>query len=108
MSADVTPIRPPAASEPPAPTKKRKRRGKAALMKWADSVEAGGNVLLVSPARFVTIELAELCTGYTVAAMRAKKMRKEWIEGREYVIAPDKRLLIDLRGFERWAQSRQS
>lgn len=30
-----------------------------------------------------------------------------WVEGREYVRAPDGRLLIDMDGFEKWALGEQ-
>ncbi len=28
-----------------------------------------------------------------------------WVEGREYVRAPDNRVLVDLEGYERWVES---
>lgn len=96
--ADVTPLHPhvKAAAKP---------RGVKTLV---DVAAEGGNVLLLQPARFVTIELAHYCTGYTETAIRNKIARSEWLEGREYVVAPDKRQLVDLRGVERWAQGRKS
>jgi hypothetical protein len=54
----------------------------------------------VQPARFVTIPLAELLTGYTTAAIETKIARGVWVEGREWRRAPDGRVLIDMRGYE--------
>lgn len=56
----------------------------------------------VAPARFVTIELAAVVTGFSPGAIRTKIARAIWVEGREYVRAPDGRVLVDLRGYERW------
>lgn len=56
----------------------------------------------VTPSRFVTIPLAATMTGYTPSAMRTKITRGYWVEGREYVRAPDGHVLIDMRGYERW------
>ena len=56
--------------------------------------------------RFVTLEKAEAETGYTVQAMQTKISRGVWIEGRQWVRAPDNRILIDLEGYEKWAASR--
>ena len=58
----------------------------------------------VAPARRVTIPLAAAVTGYTVEAIETKIRRGVWIEGREWIRAPDGRILIDLRGYERWAE----
>jgi hypothetical protein len=62
---------------------------------------------LLNPRRYVTLELAELCTGYTVRAMQSKIGRGDWIENREYVRAPDGRLLVDLEGYDRWVQQKK-
>lgn len=56
----------------------------------------------VAPARFVLLELAHACTGYTVKAMEKKIERGEWAEGREYRKAPDGRIHVDLRAYEKW------
>lgn len=58
----------------------------------------------LSPARFVTIELAAVVTGFTPAAIRAKINKAQWVEGREYV-RRDGRVLVDLKGYERWAET---
>jgi len=60
--------------------------------------------ILVAPCRYVTIELASAITGRSPAAIRAKIARGEWVEGREYVRAPDGRVTVDLRGYEKWVE----
>lgn len=57
----------------------------------------------VATQRFVTIELAAVTTGFSPGAIRTKISRAVWVEGREWVRAPDGRVLIDMRGYERWA-----
>ena len=42
-------------------------------------------------------------TGYSEKAVARKIEDGVWVEGREYVRAPDGRLLIDMDGFEKWA-----
>jgi hypothetical protein len=59
----------------------------------------------LQPARFVTISLAEALTGYTKDAIETKIARGVWIEGREWRRAPDGRVLIDMRGYEKWVES---
>lgn len=56
------------------------------------------------PSRYVTIELAELCTGYTMSAMNKKIDKGVWLEGEVWKRAPDGRRLVDLRGYERWVE----
>lgn len=41
-------------------------------------------------------------TGYTEDAIRAKKKRGEWIEGRHWRKAPDNRLVFDLIAINLW------
>lgn len=60
-------------------------------------------ILKVAPARFVTIELAEACTGLTASAIRTKIGKGIWVEGREYV-RREGRVFIDLKGYERWVE----
>lgn len=60
----------------------------------------------VHPLRYVTIQLAEVVSGYTVAAMETKIQRGVWVEGCEWIRAPDGRIMIDLRGVERWVEGR--
>lgn len=60
----------------------------------------------LTPARFVTIKLAGVVTGFTEAAIRTKIARGYWLEGRQYV-KRDGHLLVDLRGYEQWAEGDQ-
>jgi len=60
---------------------------------------------MIAPARFVTIALAESLTGYAVTAIETKIARGVWVEGREWRRAPDGRVLVDIRGYEKWVES---
>lgn len=46
-------------------------------------------------------------TGYSEKAVARKIEDGVWVEGREYVRAPDGRLLIDMDGFNKWALGEQ-
>lgn len=61
----------------------------------------------VVTSRFVTVELAAVLTGFTPAAIRTKITRGVWLEGRQYV-RRDGRVLVDMRGYERWAESEKA
>lgn len=52
--------------------------------------------------RFVLLKRFEELTGYTEKAVRAKMARGDWLQGREYVKAPDGHIMVDLEGYERW------
>ena len=52
----------------------------------------------------LTIEKFSKATGYTAGAIQAKVKRNDWLEGQEYIRAPDGRILIDVDGFEKWAR----
>jgi hypothetical protein len=58
----------------------------------------------IGPARFVTIELAAHLTGFTSKAIRHKIDKSVWLEGRQWV-KRDGRILIDLKGYEQWADT---
>lgn len=58
----------------------------------------------LSPSRFVTIELAATLTGLTENAIRMKIHKGVWVEDRQYV-RRDGRVLIDMKGYEAWAES---
>lgn len=66
------------------------------------SAPAPPTVQMVS-ARFVTIELAALMTGFSPGAIRTKIAKSVWLEGRQWV-KRDGRVLIDMKGYECWAQ----
>ena len=57
----------------------------------------------VAPARFVRPAKFEAITGYTVEAIQTKIKRGVWLEGREFVRAPDGNILLDLQGYYLWA-----
>lgn len=57
----------------------------------------------LAPARFVTIELAALLTGFSPSAIRTKIARGVWLEDRQW-IKRDGRVLIDMRGYESWVE----
>lgn len=59
-------------------------------------------------ARYVTLRKAEAETGYTEKAMRVKIDRGVWLEGKQYVRAPDGHILIDLVGYNQWASGQNS
>ncbi|ABM32902.1 excisionase [Paracidovorax citrulli] len=54
-------------------------------------------------ARFIRIPKFCLDTGYTDRAVETKIHRGVWVEGKEYVRAPDGNVLIDMEGYNRWA-----
>lgn len=64
-------------------------------------------VFMVGPARFMTIDAFAAISGYTSSAIRSKKAEGIWREGKEYVIAPDGRILVDVEGYNKWVQGRQ-
>jgi hypothetical protein len=55
----------------------------------------------VTPARFVTIKLAEIITGLTEKAIRRKMERGVWLEGKHWRRA-DGGIFIDMKEFEQW------
>lgn len=57
--------------------------------------------------RYVLIRRFCELTGYTVKAVEGKIASGAWIEGREYRRAPDGHILIDLQGFEKWAEGQR-
>jgi hypothetical protein len=63
-----------------------------------------GRPVQLTAARFVTIELAATLTGLTPGAIRTKIGKGVWLENRQYV-RRDGRVLIDMRGYDQWAES---
>ena len=59
-------------------------------------------VVVVGP--YFKLAVAEAVTGYTVKAIERKIERGEWVEGREWISAPDKSRLISLEGYRKWAE----
>ena len=61
--------------------------------------------VLVAPARYVRLgAVASACTGITKRAMERKIESREWEKGREWIIGPDGRRYLDLRGYEAWVE----
>jgi hypothetical protein len=67
---------------------------------------AQGSDVLVTSSRYVLLTVAAQMTGYTVKAMERKIERGDWIQGNVWIRAPDGRILIDMLGFQRWAEGR--
>lgn len=53
---------------------------------------------------YLTIDKFALLSGYTAGAIRAKVKEGVWVEGEEYIRAPDNRVLVSVGGFEQWAK----
>lgn len=63
-------------------------------------------MVVVAPARYVLLPLAQMVTGYTVKAMERKIERGDWLQDREWRYAPDGHIHIDLVGYHKWVESR--
>lgn len=82
------------------------------LLAAAESLRALAGQLQALPDRpsgpqhaaFVLIEKAAELTGYSRRAIEAKIERGIWLEGREWIRAPDGRRQISMRGYEAWVQ----
>ena len=68
-------------------------------------IEPKPQPLVVAPARYVLLPLANMMTGYTVKAMQRKIERGDWPEGKVWRHAPDGRIVIDLEGYQRWVEN---
>ncbi|WFC70350.1 excisionase [Achromobacter denitrificans] len=55
--------------------------------------------------RFVTIARASELTGYSEQAIRSKIRDDIWREGKEWIRAPDGRILIDMEGYDKWVET---
>lgn len=55
-------------------------------------------------AAYVVLKQASALTGYSVKAMERKIERGQWVEGKEWVKAPDGRRLLSLKGFKAWVE----
>jgi hypothetical protein len=67
--------------------------------------EIGLASFVVLPARYVLLHVATALTGYSVKAMQRKIERGDWAEGKVWRRAPDGRVMIDLTGYQKWAES---
>lgn len=61
----------------------------------------------LAPARYVRPKVFEVITGYTEEAVQTKIKRGVWLEGKEYIRAPDGNILINVEGFYRWAEGQR-
>ena len=55
-------------------------------------------------AKYVKIGKFEELTGYTEKAVRRKIQEGVFVQGREFLKAPDGHILIDMEGYEKWAR----
>lgn len=58
-------------------------------------------------AKYVKPRKYEEASGYTVEAIETKIKRGVWLEGHEYIRAPDGNILISIEGVELWAEGRR-
>lgn len=63
--------------------------------------------MIVAPARYVKLPLFEHLSGYTEKAVRRKIEDGHWLEGKEYVRAPDGHILVDMEGYCRWVENQR-
>ena len=61
-------------------------------------------VHILSVAPYVQIPVAAILTGYSEKAIRRKIDDGKWLEGREYIRAPDGHVLISMKGYAQWAE----
>ena len=54
---------------------------------------------------YVLIPRAAELTGYSKRAIETKIERGVWVEGREWVKAPDGRRMVNMKGVMRWVES---
>jgi hypothetical protein len=59
----------------------------------------------VQPVAFVTIKLFAALSGYSEKACWRKIEDGVWLDGQEYVRAPDGRVLMCIPGYERWVRT---
>lgn len=59
----------------------------------------------VSPAPYVTVNLAAMITGLSAKAIRRKIEDGKWIEGREFRRSPDGGVFISIKGYQQWVES---
>lgn len=59
---------------------------------------------MIAPAKYVKLPLFEALTGYTEKAVRRKIEEGHWLEGQEYVRAPDGHVLVNMDGYYKWVE----
>lgn len=60
----------------------------------------------VAADRYVTIGLYATISGYSANAIRLKIRDGVWVEGQQYIRAPDNHILIDRTGVHNWMARR--
>jgi hypothetical protein len=63
-----------------------------------------GPIPVITSARYVTVALAAVKTGFTEKAIRKKIEDGVWVENREWKRSPDGRVLIDMDGYAQWVE----
>lgn len=63
--------------------------------------------MTVAPAKYVKLALFESITGYTEKAVYRKIGDGHWLDGREYIKAPDGNILVSMEGYEKWVEGRR-
>ena len=58
--------------------------------------------------RFTTIKKFSALSGYSEAAIRTKISKGVWAKDQIWVRAPDGRVLIEVKGFNRWVVGQKS
>ena len=57
------------------------------------------------PPRYLTIAKFASESGYTVPAIYSKIRDNVWSKGRVWILAPDNKKLIDVKGYEEWVEA---
>ena len=60
------------------------------------------------PINLIRIEKFSEVTGYTPSAVRGKIATGAWVDGVQYVRAPDGHILINLEAYHKWAEGQES
>ena len=76
-----------------------KQRGD--VLNGSEQVNYGHNISWV---RYVSVNRAADLTGYSECAIRAKISTGVWAEGKEWKWGADGKQLVDLQGYDRWAE----
>lgn len=63
------------------------------------------DLVLITPADDVTIELFAKITGFTVKAVERMIESGTWVEGKEYHRSPNGRRLVSLPGYRAWVRN---
>lgn len=71
------------------------------------SLEGRNQINLAEQNIWVTMRKAQDIFGYSPEAFRGKINRRQLIQGQHWRKAPDNKLLINLKAFNEWLQSRE-